>query len=463
MNDSPPPVALKKRRVRKIRKSGSATDASAHSIVAQPSCQENYNQENYNQDNGQDSHQENHYEGTDIVALPLEKKKRTRRPRKRKTDVEARADMIVPTDPIVSAPPAPLKLAVPVGLPFPAVPPKPVKLPRLPAALPPQIVAIRASMPVPVECNREDPTARTGRRLSAFLSRGRHALSQAAGVPRRHPRSTGLVMTAILLGISLTTAVILSDVPKPDATGQATDASPILAAAPAAPSVQEALTRMPEESDALAGIRIVDPLWDKKVSCSEGAWPYIDQRCLEAKSAARTENKIGPGMIAPRARPAAPETSGPIGSTTAIVPAAPKAPVTDGVAPRDLELQKDEEKGAQPAPKVAPSQLAETRTSTIPPETATPRYSRPSPRYASSAQTRYAPSTQRRQPVRTFRLSEETKPVVTRQWRAAGVKRKRQPYVADAGRRSRERIINQAQAPQAPQFFFPFGWFVQAR
>jgi hypothetical protein len=387
MNDSLPPVPPKKRRGRKVRKNASVMDdASAPLMIAQASCQENYN-ENYNQENRQENHQENHYEGADIVALPFEKKKRTRRPRKRKTDVEARADMIVPTDPIVSAEPAPLKLAVPVGLPYPVVPPKLVKLSRLPAALPPQIMALRASMPVPVEYNHEASAANTGWRLSAFLSRAGQALSHAAGMPRRHPRSTGLVMTAILLGISLTTAVILSDVPKPDAAGQATEASPVVAAAPATLSAQETPVRMPEENDALAGIRIVDPSWDKKVSCNEGAWPYIDQRCLEAKSAARAENKIGPGMIGPRTRATAPEASGPIGSTTAIVPAAPKVNMTDGVATHDVDfengadIEKREEKHEniappEPALRAAPSRLVETRTSTVPVQTVTPRYTR---------------------------------------------------------------------------------------
>lgn len=261
-------------------------------------------------------------------------------------------------------------------------------------------------------------------------------------------------MTAILLGISLTTAVILSDAPKPDAAGQATKASRVVAA-PTTPSVQEMLATT-DESDALAGIRIVDPSWDKKISCSEGTWPYIEQRCLETKSATKAENKIGPGMIGPRIRPTAPETSGPIGSTTAIVPAAPKV-TTDGVATHEADIEKHEEKHEDIAPpepvlRAAPSKLVETRTSTVPAQTTTPRYTR---------------SSQRRRPVRTFRLSEDTNPVVkpvATPRRAASVKRKPQRYVADAGRRRvRERVVRQAQAPQAPQFFFPFGWFVQAR
>ena len=267
-------------------------------------------------------------------------------------------------------------------------------------------------------------------------------------------------MTAILLGISLTTAVILSDAPKPDARAQTTKASPVVAAAPATPLMQEMPTRTAEESDALAGIRIVDPSWDKKISCNEGTWPYIEQRCLvkdEKRSAAKIENKIGPRMIGSSTRPAAPEKSGPIGSTTAIVPAAPKVNMTDGVAVRDADIERredierQEEKHEKIAPepvlRAAPSKFVETRTATVPVQTFAPRYS---------------PSSQRRRTsVRTFRLSEETKPVVTPR-RAASVTRKRQTYVADAGRRSYGRVT-QAQAPQAPQFFFPFGWFVQAR
>ena len=99
-------------------------------------------------------------------------------------------------------------------------------------------------------------------------------------------------MTAILLGISVTTAIILSDAPKPDAKRQTADMSPVLASAPTASLMQKVPTGTAGESDALAGVRIVDPSWDKKMSCNEGTWPYIDQRCLVkegSRSAARAE------------------------------------------------------------------------------------------------------------------------------------------------------------------------------
>ncbi|ARP98874.1 hypothetical protein CAK95_07125 [Pseudorhodoplanes sinuspersici] len=377
--------------------------------------------------------------------------------------------MIVPTDPIVSGQTTPIKLAVPVGSPFPATPPKPVR----PAALTPQIVALRASLPVPVEYNRRIPAAR--RRWRVSLSSVGRAASRTAGVLRRHRQSAGLVMTAILLGISLTTIVILADAPESDATAQKAEKPATLAAAPAVPPAQGAPAGIAEESDALAGVRIVDPSWDKKMSCSEGTWPYIDQRCLvkdEARSEARAENKIGPRMIGSTPRPPAPETSGPIGSTTAIVRAAPKVNATDGVAARDADVDEDMESeqvpNATPAPPpdVAPSKLVETQTSTMPAQPVAPQYASPSSRSVRSSQ--------RRQSLRTFRLSEETeaKPAVAPRrttnvrrttTRAATVTRKRQPYMADAGRRVRQRVVRQAQVPQAPQFFFPFGWFVQAR
>ena len=277
-------------------------------------------------------------------------------------------------------------------------------------------------------------------------------------------------MTAILLGISLTMAVNFSDAPKPDVRGQTTKASPVVAAAPATPLMQEMPTRTAEESDALAGIRIVDPSWDKKISCNEGTWPYIEQRCLvkdERRSAAKIENKIGPRMIGSSIRPAAPEKSGPIGSTTAIVPAAPKVNVTDGVAVRDADIErrediesreeKHEKIAPEPVLRTAPPKPVEIRTAPAETRTSTVTVQNVEPRYIPSSPRRRAAS------VRTFRLSEETtKPVVTPR-RAASVKRKRQTYVADAGRRSYGRVVTQAQAPQAPQFFFPFGWFVQAR
>ena len=383
--------------------------------------------------------------------------------------------MIVPTDPIVSGEVTPIQLAVPVGLPFSAAPSRPVKA----AAFTPQIMALRASMPVPVEYNRAVPAPRRRWQVSRFLSGGGRTVLRTADGLRHHRQSLGLVMTAILLGISLTTVLILADAPETGLTGQATKARPVVVAAPAPAPVQEK-SMSPEESDALAGIRIVDPSWDKKASCNEGTWPYIDQRCLikdERKSAAKVENKIGPRMIGSSTRAPAPAPIGPIGSTTAIVPAAPKVSMTDGAAPRDANVEQDEagiekrdEKqeeirparvpDAAPAraPDVASSKLAEIRTSTTPEQNVTSRYSYSSPRYA--------PSTQRHQRSRTFRLTEEAQPVVTPQ-RAVSVRKKRQPqaapYVADAGRRTRQRVVHQAQAPQAPQFFFPFGWFVQAR
>lgn len=358
--------------------------------------------------------------------------------------------MIAPTEPIVTGQTAPMTLAVPVGPPFPSTPPKPARPVALKsAALTPQIVSLRASMLVPVECNPAVPPTTRGQ-FTNLLSKGGQALSQAAAALRGHPRSTGLGITAILLGISLTSVIILSDPPEPDVTTNQQTEEPRLAAAPAVEPAPATPTGMAEESDALAGIRIVDPSWDKKSSCNEGTWPYIDQRCLikdETGSDSKVETKIGPRMIDSRTRPNVPEAAGPIGSTTAIVPAAPKVNATDGVATRDMEMEKhNEDMLPEKVSDIAPAKLAETRTSTVPAQAITPRYSASSQRY---------------RPVRTFRLSEEAKPVPPR--RVVSAKRKRQPVVADAGRRAHARAINQAQAPQPPQFFFPFGWFVQAR
>ena len=392
--------------------------------------------------------------------------------------------MIVPTDPIVSGETTPIQLAVPVGSPFPAVPPKPIK----PAMLTP--MALRALLPVPVDYNRAIPSTRKRWKVSGFLSKSGRAVSRTADVLRRHRQSLGLVMTAILLGISLTTIVILADAPKTAPSVEATQAPAVVAAAPAPAPVQD-VPASPEESDALAGIRIVDPSWDKKMSCNEGTWPYIDQRCLvkdEKQSAAKAENKIGPRMIGSTPRPQALEPIGPIGSTTAIVPAAPKVNVTDGAAPRAEDVEQDAEQheadireredirkkyeairkkneDIRPArvPDAAPMRAAdvesskpvEIRTSTTPAETVSQRS------YSSPKHVRSKP---RRQRTRTVRPTEEAQPAERRQ-RAVSVRRKRQaaPAVADARRRPRQRVVQQAQAPQAPQFFFPFGWFVQAR
>ena len=319
MNDSPSPVPTKKR-VRKRRKNHLAIDAhSAPSALAQTS--------------------DGHDEGQ--LALPFQTRKKTRRPRTRKTNVEVPADMIVPTDPIVSGESTPIQLAVPVGSPFPAVPPKPIK----PAMLTP--MALRALLPVPVDYNRAIPSPRKCWKVSGFLSKSGRAVSRTADVLRRHRQSLGLVMTAILLGISLTTIVILADAPKTAPKVEAAQAPAVVAAAPApAPAPVQDIPAGPEESDALAGIRIVDPSWDKKMSCNEGTWPYIDQRCLvkdEKRSVAKAENKIGPRMIGSTPRPQALEPIGPIGSTTAIVPAAPKVNVTDGAAARDEDRDEDVE------------------------------------------------------------------------------------------------------------------------
>lgn len=477
MNDSPPPAPPKRRRNRKNRKSVSATDgASPPAIVTQPSCiaQTSYHEscQAGGQEDRQDDRQEGCNQGADFVVLPPENKKRTRRPRKRKTNVEAPVNMIVSTDPIVSDQTEPLKLAVPVGSPYPAVAPKPAR----PAALTPQIVAIRAALPAPAEYDlgnlaraelwqsSPSPSSRSGPASSPVKN-----VPHRQDVPRRHSRFVGLAMTAILLGISVTTAIVLSDAPKPDTKRQTADVSPIVATVPATSLMQKIATSPAGESDALAGVRIVDPSWDKKMSCNEGTWPYIDQRCLVkegSRSAARAENKIGPRMIR---RPAAPETSGPIGSTTAIVPAAPKVSATDGVAVRDADMEKHEERhekivAPEPVLRAAPPKPVETRTSNVEIRTA-PAETRPSTVTVQNVEPRYIPSSPRRRAasVRTFRLSEETtKPVATPR-RAASVKRKRPTYVAEAGRRAYGRVVTQAQAPQAPQFFFPFGWFVQAR
>ena len=427
MNDTPTVAPPKKRRARKSRKDAAIPEAPSGveqtACVEQAACQE----------------------GAEIIALPAEPKKRVRRPRKRKPAVEAPADMISPDEPIVSGQAIPL--AVPVGRPFPSSPPRP---PR-PAALTPQIVSLRASMLVPIQHDAA-PAMPSPSRFADFLSDSGRALSQAANVLRRHPRSTGLAMTAILLGISMTTAIVLSDPPE-SGTAIPMAEAPKFAAAPVVPAVSEVAASPVEESDPLAGIRIVDPSWDKKISCDEGTWPYIDQRCLTkdtSKDDGKVERKIGPRMIDSRTRPQAPEPTGPVGSTTAIVPAAPKVSVTDGVAPRDTELDAAGEALDQNVPEppadTAPARIVETRTSTI------RTYSAPTRSYASSPRYR---------PVRTFRLSEEAKPV-TPPRRVVSTK-KRQPTVAETGRRTQRRVVNNAAAPQVPQFVFPFGWFVQAR
>jgi hypothetical protein len=498
----PPPKTPKRKRHRKNQQSHSVTDgAAAPAIVTQPGCvAQTRCQESCHENcqaSGQDVHQDDRQEGcnqaADLVVLSPGKKKRTRRPRKRKTNVEAPVNMIVSTDPIVSDQTEPLKLAVPVGSPYPAAAPKPAR----PAALTPQIEAIRAALPAPAEYDLGNlaraehwqpfppSSPRSGQTLSSGpMSSPVRDVPYYQDAPRRRSRFIGLAMTAILLGISVTTAIVLSDAPKPEAKRQTAAMSPVLASAPAASLMQKSPASTTGESDALAGVRIVDPSWDKKMSCNEGTWPYIDQRCLVkegSRSAARAENKIGPRMMI--RRPAAPETTGPIGSTTAIVPAAPKAIATDGVAVREADIEKHEGRHdiVAPAPvlRAAPPKPVETRTSTVEIRTA-PVESRMSvvetrtptvtvedtaPRYTRSSRWR------KTAPVRTYSLSEETAaPAVTsrratsvrRAATVTSVKRKRQTYVAEAGRRSYGRVT-QAQAPQAPQFFFPFGWFVQAR
>lgn len=270
-------------------------------------------------------------------------------------------------------------------------------------------------------------------------------LSPTLDVLRRYPRAMGLLTTALLLGVSLVAMIAVSDMSEPQATERKIDDRFSLATAPSNDPLtllaEEGEPRPAEVIDPLASIRIVDPSWDRKLSCTEGTWPYIEQRCLlKDESDAKVDNKIGPRMIDSRTRTITPEAAGPIGSTTAIVPASPRAQSTDGVAPPETDLDQYEELNPGPEPASVAVPIIDTRS--IPPQA-----------LASRADARSA----RLRPSRILRLSEDTKPAPRR---SASVKKKRQPSVVDAGRRARAQAVNQV---QTPQFFFPFGWFVQAR
>lgn len=466
MNDSPTSDQPKKRRSRKPRKDmatpSDASVANDPSVVAALALQ----------DVG------------DIASPPVEKKRRPRTPRKRKTPVEAAPEMIAPAEPIASAPTAavapesvaepggPLGLAVPVGPSF--APPLPARV--KPSALTPQVVSLRASMLVPLEPHVAEPAASDRWRLPGFVSKATDALPKISGVLRRHPRSVGLAMTALLLGISLTTAAMFSLPAQRSAAEQTKPAPELAAAAPVAQSSMETRTEQPartgtaeaagaaEESDALAGVRIVDPSWDGASSCKDSVWPYIDQRCVvkedTAKAGTRTETKIGPRSIDIRPQLSPSARTGPIGSTTAVVPASPKVNATDGLglgqfisggAETDGRATKEDvDPEATDAPardvpaiRTAPVQAVETQASAM----QVVRQASPAPRSRKSRQ------------METFRLTEETTKAPPR--RAAQVKRKKYPSVAASSRRTR--VVNNAVQPQPPQFLFPFGWFVQAR
>ena len=470
MTESPTPEQPKKRRTRKPKKDASM--AGDPPIVTQQACN----------DVG------------DIAVPSPEKKKRSRpqrarTPRKRKPPAEIAPEMIAPDEPIASCAPepaparepapalaasaesarpvAPIPLAVPVGVPFPPTPPRPVRR----SALTAQIVSLRASMLTPIEPVYVAPAAPSGWQAPRFVSMAKEALPKINGVLSRHPRSVGLAMTGLLLGVSLATIALLSQPSEQQIATQPEAPAPALAAAvPSAPLEQNVQTKpAKEENDPLAGVRIVDPSWEQRNSCKESAWPYIEQRCVVKEEArdARVDRKIGPGMIV-RARPQPSENNASIGSTTAIVPATPR--VTDGVALPETELD-DRNNAApkesatdgvatpetafderdRPTPKsvtdTVPAQVADAQTATIPTQT-----SKRAPRV------RYI-TPQRSRKVQTFRLSEERSAPAPR--RVANPKRKKQPQTTVAGRRTQRNIVSTA--PQTPQFFFPFGWFVQAR
>jgi len=434
-----------------------------------------------------------------------------KRVRKSKTKEEAAAAMIAPTDPIVRAAPseppaADVPLAVPVGAPFPQAPARPAM-----RSATPQIIAMRSQMLVPVSAFGE---AANDKAASDKHAGDKAAWTMAAASVRRAGRSSlvrnrsyaGLIATGLLLAFSMTTVVLLSDdaAPKrteavvPAITGyqaepiptpylhQAQQVQPpqsqpvqqkpgpskaaqksatpkaaqpvrqVMPAQPAPAQPEQVVTT--EESDGLAGVRIVDPSWDKSHSCSESAWPYIDQRCLtkeEPRQDGRAENKIGPRMFVAPPRPAAPPPAAPVGSTTAIVAAAPKVhPTTDGVGTHEAD---DEVQPQQviaepaPAPVYKPQRVIEAKAPPVQDYVVTERYVEKSSRERVS---------KKRQATRTVREVEETRPAKPQ--RVVAARKKRQPVVAEA-RRAGPRVVQQAQAAPQPQFFFPFGFFLQAR
>lgn len=418
-NDSFKPEPLQEenlpgKRVRKPRKKASADGPP---IVAQTICDD-----------------------TGFAAAPVEKRKRAGRPRKLAPVAAASVEMIRPDEPIVFGRAAALPFAVPVGKPYPST----SCTNHRSSALTPEALSLRSTMLVPAQYDRVAAKDRS-RWLRHAVAKTQMILSGATNILRRHPRAAGLIMTAILLGITLATVAILSDRSGPDVAIQKTE-EPRLAAAPSLGPPVDAQSAAVEENDSLAGVRIVDPSWDKKSSCSEGTWPYIEQRCLvkdETGKGALNENKIGPRMIDSRVRPPAPEPDGPIGSSTLVAPAAPKVSTTNGIAPRNVDQDDDEELTSNPAADAVPVQVSDTRASAMPVQAVTSRVSIAPSKYRSA---------------RALRRSDEISPAAPR--RVTNAKRKRHQTVADAGRKARTRTINTV---QAPQFFFPFGWFVQAR
>lgn len=434
-----------------------------------------------------------------------------KRVRKSKTKEEAAAAMIAPTDPIVRAAPseppsADVPLAVPVGAPFPQGP-TPSAVMR---SATPQIIAMRSQMLVPVSAFGETVNDKSDDKATSDKATWTMAAASVRRAGRlslvRNRSHAGLVATGLLLAFSMTTVVLLSDdaAPKrreavvPAITGYQAEPIPtphlhqaqqvqspqsqpvqqkpapskaaqksatpkaaqpvrqVMPAQPAPAQPEQAVTT--EESDGLAGVRIVDPSWDKSHSCSESAWPYIDQRCLtkeEPRQDGRAENKIGPRMFVAPPRPAAPPVNTPLGSTTAIVAAAPKVhPTTDGVGTHEAD---DEMQPQQviaepaPAPVYKPQRVIEAKAPPVQDYVVTERYVEKSSRERVS---------KKRQATRTVREVEETRPAKPQ--RVVAARKKRQPVVAEA-RRAGPRVVQQAQAAPQPQFFFPFGFFMQAR
>ncbi len=448
MTGFPAPEQPKKRRVRRTRKDTATPDDP--SITVQQACDG---------------------AGT-IAATPAEKKRRARSPRKRKSPVEISADMIAPDEPIVSQPPAQsrsrrtvskrtaraeksIPLAVPVGAPYPSTPARPVKV----SALPMDIVSLRTSMLVPVTIDSAAPVASHEWQLPDFVWKARHALPKIGNALRRHPRAVGLTITAVLLGLSITMAAIhwepsqrsMTEQPAAVPKGVAIASSVSAESAPIETDVSIAADAQsqPKDENTAPGVRIVDPSWDKKSSCHESAWPYIDQSCLlkdEENNDGKPDRKIGPRMIDARTRPRSPDDPASIGSATAIVPAAPKAQATDGVATPELDAEQQDEAAPKPVTDSAPLPVADTQTATISEQRSAPRV-----RFVAPQRTRKG---------RTFRRSDEVR--VPAPSRVGSAKRKKQPYVAEARRRTTQRNVVSA-PPQAQQFFFPFGWLVQAR
>ncbi len=116
------------------------------------------------------------------------------------------------------------------------------------------------------------------------------------------------------------------------------------------------------------------------------------------------------------------------------------------MATPNVEAEQQDEDAPMPVTDRAPVHVDDTQSAMIPERRSAPRVRFVAP--------------QRTRKVQTSRRSEEARAPSARH--VVSAKRKKRPYVAEARRRTTQRNVVSA-APQAQQFFFPFGWLVQAR